>query len=171
MLQTKPRRNCRICQKKLEKQGAQWVHLTQKAKALCGAPVPYATKRKPKRTSLRSQCDALASLNCKRRAGYRCERCGKSGEPNARGERVIGLEWSHRPSAKRSKTLNARWDDDAADCLCHSCHTYLEKRPAEYNAWLVSRGVDVMDLERRANELWNREYPLARLKEAAKEAA
>lgn len=159
------RRTCRVCLRKVERtsRGGTWVHV--RALAVYHEPEPYKTKRTPKRTSLRVQCDGLASRICKALAGWVCRRCGYFGSgPDRNDEYTIGLEWSHRPSTKRSSSMATRWDEDAADCLCHACHTYLEKRPAEYNAWLVSRGVDVLALEARANTLWNKEYPVERLR-------
>jgi len=126
------------------------------------------TRKGTLRVSSRSRCDKLAGDIVKYRAGLKCERCGKPGEPNAKGERIAGLDWSHRPSAKRSHSMAVRYADDAADALCRACHTHLETRPVEYNSWLVSRGVDVADLERRAHLLWDKQYPVERLRATLK---
>jgi hypothetical protein len=122
------------------------------------------SRKETKRASKRSQCDALASLICKYLGGFVCFRCGKPGSPNAKGERIVGLDWSHRPYAKRSHSRAIRWDEDAADCACRECHRYLETRPVEYNALLVKKGVDIADGERRAHLLWDKQFPIVKLK-------
>ncbi len=47
---------------------------------------------------------------------------------------------------------------DNCDCLCHSCHQFFESRPLEYAAWYGARGTDPVDLERRGNEMWDKDY-------------
>lgn len=55
-----------------------------------------------------------------------------------------------------------RWDPDNADCLCHECHRYFETRPMEYARWYSDPGrtnpADPAELERRGNQVWDKDY-------------
>jgi hypothetical protein len=128
----------------------------EKKCAACG------TRRGTKRRSTGGRCDRLASYLCKALAGFKCSRCNKPGEPNAKGQPVKGLEWSHR---NKRRARSVRWDMDNADCFCHDCHSYFETRPVAYAKWMRENGTDPEELERRANEMWDKDYGavLARL--------
>lgn len=100
--------------------------------------------RTTKRTSLKARCDAMARELCRLLAGGRCARCGGPGS-----------DWAHR-FPRRHHSL--RWSMSNCDFLCRPCHNYLGTHPAEAFQWLSRRGVDVIALERIANEPWDKDY-------------
>ena len=68
-------------------------------------------KRKVNKTSLTKRLDAAWSLEVKRRAGYRCEVCGKRNNLN-----------SHHIVGRRNRNL--RWDLRNGVSLCVSHHKF-----------------------------------------------
>lgn len=118
------------------------------------------------RRSSSARCDSMAADLCKTLAGFKCQRCARPGTGESRTQ---GLEWSHR--VKRTHRV-VRWDPDNADCLCHECHRYFETRPMEYAAFYSDPArinpADPAELERRGNQVWDKDYGpvIVRLKEA-----
>lgn len=101
-------------------------------------------RRATKRSSLKARCDTKARELCRLLADGKCARCGGPGS-----------EWAHR-IARRFHSL--RWSMENCDYLCHDCHRHFTDHPFEFTAWLTSKGVDVADLERRANTPWDKDY-------------
>lgn len=119
-------------------------------------------RRATKRTSLKARCDALARALCRKLADGKCARCGGPGS-----------DWAHRMPRRHH---NTRWDMNNCDFLCRKCHRFFTDSPMSFTFWLVERmgGIDALtDLERRANEPWDRDYNrvLASLTEKRKEEA
>ena len=104
-------------------------------------------RRSTKRASLKARCDKMARELVKLRSGGRCERCG----------REAALDWAH---IHRRAKHSVRWDPANALAMCRPCHTYTGDHPLEFSLWLVQKfGAEAMhDLERRANEAWDRSY-------------
>jgi len=88
---------------------------------LKGDPVPKAKKKRPvKAATLKNKATVAHSMVVRARAGYRCERCGKT---DAR------MECAHVFSRRYTAT---RTDEQAAWCLCSGCHRYLTENPLEH---------------------------------------
>lgn len=101
------------------------------------------TRKTTTRTGLKAKCDRLARELCRRLADGKCARCGGPGS-----------DWAHR-MVRRFHAV--RWDMQNCDYLCRPCHQWFGDHPASFVAWLSTR-VDVEDLERRANSVWNKDY-------------
>ena len=69
---------------------------------------------------LKEQATILHSMVVRARAGYRCERCGKTS-----GQMQCAHIFSRRYATTRTDEANA-W------CLCASCHRYLTENPFEH---------------------------------------
>lgn len=110
----------------------------RKACALC------RTRKGGGRTALRRKADALARELCRSLADGRCASCGRPGS-----------DWAHRLPRRH---YSVRWSMDNCDFLCRACHQRFTDRPFLFAAWLSGKGVDMADLERRANEPWDRDY-------------
>lgn len=111
-------------------------------KRCAGCGIGRATKR----TSLKARCDAMARELCRLLAGGRCARCGGAGS-----------DWAHR-FPRRHHSL--RWSMENCDFLCRDCHQFFTDYPMSFMAWLQDciGGPAILDLERRANELWDKDY-------------
>ena len=118
-----------------------------------------AKKAKPKGPTVKQYkmwCDQLAGAIC--RSSGVCARCGSN----------LYLQWSHRVSRGY---LATRWDENNCDAMCRGCHFWQHQKPLENEAWLESRGVDLMAIKRKALTHEKPDYPatLARLVARAEE--
>jgi len=83
----------------------------------------------------RDSADEAFSLYIRLR-DKRCQRCGKFGDYDKQGRRVVGLECSH---------YFGRWMEggrfNPANCqaLCHGCHAQWEKDKDDYRAFMIKR--------------------------------
>ena len=87
------------------------------------------------------QADILWSRAIKKRAGGRCELCGKEGRE------------AHHLFKRQYKSV--RWDLDNGVCLCLGCHHLAHSKPAQFAEWIINRrGKAWYDrLEQRKNVL------------------
>lgn len=105
-------------------------------------------KKKPKteRRKLRDQSDKLWAILVKQRAGYKCERSGKTVYLN-----------SHHVFSKSN--LSVRWDLDNGVCLNAGWHTLqtnsAHKNPIEFINWIKDqRGIEWYEnLRIKANQI------------------
>lgn len=116
-------------------------------------------KRKVNKTSLTKRLDAAWSLEVKRRAGYRCEVCGKRNNLN-----------SHHIVGRRNRNL--RWDLRNGVCLCVSHHKFglqsFHEDPLWAREWLEeNRWEDLQFIMCKRNEIvkWTIESMQSKLKE------
>ena len=56
------------------------------------------------------------------------------------------------------KYLSVRWDMDNCDFLCRACHRFFTDNPVAFFTWLREKGVNLEDLEKRANMRWDKDY-------------
>lgn len=57
------------------------------------------------------------------------------------------------------KFLSVRWDMDNCDFLCRPCHQFFTDNPVAFFTWLrEAKGVNLEDLEQRANTRWDKDY-------------
>lgn len=91
-------------------------------------PIPKVKKARRKvngrkvteKEFLKEQATILHSMVVRARAGYRCERCGKTS-----GQMQCAHIFSRRYTMTRTDEANA-W------CLCATCHRYLTENPLEH---------------------------------------
>lgn len=86
----------------------------------------------------RTSADILFSKLIRKRAGYRCERCGKQYLSND-----TGLHCSHHHTRSRRRS---RYTPLNAAALCYACHLWFGGNPLEASAWLRSH-LSTADLE------------------------
>lgn len=107
-----------------------------------------------KRTSLKARADAMARELCRLLANGKCAVSGTW----SNGQRVPdhpGTDWAHR-FPRRHHSI--RWSMDNCDFLCRAHHDFFGTHPNAFWSWLSGRGVPVGDIERRANEPWDKDY-------------
>lgn len=87
----------------------------------------------------RTPADIAFSKLIRKRAGWKCERCGSQ-----HSESDMGLHCSHYYSRGN---WAVRFDPDNAAALCYGCHAYLGGRPHEHREWFLERsGQGLYDL-------------------------
>lgn len=85
---------------------------------------------------LRNSCqwqslDALFSEFIRRRAGWRCEKCGANHTCN---REYLDCSHFHRRALK-----STRFDPDNCSALCRGCHEYFDTHKADYAEWKMKR--------------------------------
>ena len=75
--------------------------------------------------------DQLFSLYIRRRAKWKCERCGKQYQEGDRG-----LQCSHFWGRAKEST---RFDTENCTALCHGCHACFTANPELHRAWQLKR--------------------------------
>lgn len=93
----------------------------------------------------RGKATKLHSKFVRTRAGWACERCGRSiGDTAPSGKLVKQLHCAHIISRHVAAT---RTDETNAFCLCASCHWYFGKWPIEFAKFVFDRiGEDAYDV-------------------------
>jgi 5-methylcytosine-specific restriction endonuclease McrA len=66
----------------------------------------------------------------------RCLRCGKFGEEDREGRRVVGLDCSHYFGRWMEGT---RFDEENCVAACRGCHAQWEKDKDEYRRFMINR--------------------------------
>ena len=98
--------------------------------AFCHKPKPKKLKlanEQPTRAEMDRRLLALWQEIVKRRAGYKCEYCG----------RVNRLQAHHIFS---KTNLGTRWDIENGVCLCSGHHNYYaHKEPESFRRWLLKK--------------------------------
>lgn len=115
-LRAKIRRDCKTCRRRVELQGSEWFHV--KPRADCETPVPFATKRTPKKSSENRAKDrewARGILTGPDGLPRPCVACGGS----------QGIQAAH--IIPRSQSRAVHWDPANGLPLCagpgsNSCH-------------------------------------------------
>ena len=77
----------------------------------------------------RDKRDVVFSNLVRRRAGWKCERCGKAYVEGS----AQGLDCSHFYGRRHRST---RWHPDNAFAHCRGCHQYLGSNPAIFAEWV-----------------------------------
>lgn len=120
--------------------------------------------RKPSKKTLTKKLDTAWSKAVKKRAGFKCEVCGKTESLN-----------SHHVVGRRNRRL--RWELFNGVCLCAGCHTFKLKsahqNPEWFHFWMEeNRWEDLRDINCKMYEIkkWTIEDMQERLKELEKEA-
>ena len=100
--------------------------------------------------SKRKQCDELWSKAVKRRAGFKCERCGKTTKLHA-----------HHIIPRTNYAL--RYDLVNGVCLCYRCHFHFAHKDAMgFMAWIKDRrNLDYLDSRRHGQS--KNDYELIRI--------
>lgn len=101
----------------------------------------------------RTPADIAFSKLIRKRAGWKCERCGAQ-----HSESDMGLHCSHYYSRGN---WAVRFDPDNARSLCYGCHAFLGGRPAEHTEWfigVVGQGTYDLLTERKNDQYLGREY-------------
>ena len=81
--------------------------------------------------------DRLFSVYIRLLRGGKCEKCGKLGALDAQDRYIVGLQASHFHS-RGKRTV--RFAEENVDCLCISCHKFLEEhKKTDYAAWKLDR--------------------------------
>lgn len=178
------RRDCRVCGKRVERRerDAGWAHVRKPLVA--HQPVPYTTKRTPKRKSLATRCDTLwaqlvksggvcavdadgAKINLK--VVFKVRDNGEWVQDKRYGSKFPvcagGLDAAHVvPRRHRS----VRWDPANGRPLCRAHHTFFGSHES---AWKLFIGPEWDRLWVKAQERWNGDYSavLAALAQAKEE--
>lgn len=181
-----PRRDCYGCGNRIEWRDGTWWHV--RASAMDGhaadprTPLPKkrvlprtyrcsgcssrissrscptcGTKKETKRGNIAKRCDTLWSQLIK--APGKCFRCGAT----------EGLQAAHIIGRAQRVT---RWDPTNGICLCHRCHRLFDTHRIDREETIVAAigGLRYANLRLKAQHLWDRQYPLAELTAALKEA-
>ena len=120
----------------------------------------WVKKKKPDRKRLKKQLDELWAELVKKRAGYKCERSGKTGYLN-----------SHHVFSRSN--LSVRWNLDNGVCLNAGRHTLqtdsAHKNPIEFIEWIKDkRGIEwYEEMRTKANQV--RKWTIIEMEEKVKE--
>lgn len=104
----------------------------------------------------RTPYDKAVSDVVRERADWACEKCGVISEEGRNRAADKGMQCSHYYGRKHNST---RYDMDNCFCLCASCHSWLEDRPADHRVFVISKLG-----EARHDELMRRHHQVKKYK-------
>ena len=113
-------------------------------------------KAKTTRKKLRDQLDKLVSKLVRIRAGYKCERCGKTSPLNT----------AHIFSRRN---LSVRWDMENVLCWCVGCHFWGHQNPILFAEYVKEKlgNEKYEELKRKSVEI--KKWTIPELEELLKE--
>ena len=151
-MKRRERRDCRICERRCERTSRDggWSHV--RTAILAHQPVPFATKRTPKRRSLSTRCDSMWAQIVKARG-----KCRADGWFVLCGGR---LEATHVVPRRHRST---RWDPANGRALCRAHHRYFTEAEHEWRSFV---GPEWDRLWVKAQERWSGQFPVAELTDA-----
>lgn len=158
------RRDCRLCGRRVERRDGGWAHVRTPLSP--HQPIPYATKRTPKRTSLMRQADRLWSQAVK--ATGDCAAAGVIGFGDATGLVHISVPGTteRRPAMTCFGPLDAAhvvprrhrstcWLLENGRPLCRAHHDYFGRHES---AWRRLIGPAWDELWDKAQVRWDGDY-------------